>query len=115
MGINTGVELKENLDKGDIVFIAGDRLAQENDKKVIKANLYNREIHLPKGTFKLAKLMEVPTYFISAVKVEGKYRICLERQENLSEKVLVENFAKFMERVIKINPFQFFQFYDFFN
>ena len=100
MGINTGVELKENLNKGDIVFIAGDRLAQKNDKKIIKTNMYDREISLPKGAFKLAKLMEVPTYFISAVKTKDKYKICLEQQTDLSEKALAQNFAKFMERVM---------------
>lgn len=115
MGISTGVELKENLNNGDIVFIAGDRLSQNNDTKFIKEKLFNREILFPKGTFKLANLMDVPTYFISALKIKNKYMIIMESQKDLSEKVLSKNFAKFMERVIKINPFQFFQFYDFFN
>ena len=115
IGLNTGVELKENLNKGGVVFIAGDRLAQDNDKKSVTAELFSHRINLPQGTFKLAKLMDVPTYLISAVKVDKIYRIILEKQNNLEGQDLVNNYTKFMERAIKINPFQFFHFYDFFN
>ena len=115
IGLNTGIELKENLNKGDIVFIAGDRLAQDNDKKHLEAELFSHSIHLPEGTFKLAKLMDVPTYLISAIKIRDKYKIILERQNSLTEKELASSCTKFMEQVIKYNPFQFFHFYDFFG
>ncbi len=114
ISLNTGIELKENLDKGEIVFIAGDRLAQDNDTKMIKARMFEHDILLPKGTFKLAKLMDVPTYFISAVKLGKYYKIYLEQQNDLSQKALSDAFAQYMEKVVKINPFQFFNFYDFF-
>jgi len=113
--INTGVELKNNLDKGDIVFIAGDRLAQDNENRNIEAKLFNQKILLPKGVFKFAKLMDTITYFISVVNVKGEYRVILDKVEDLSQKAIVEKYTKYMERVIKINPFQFFHFYDFFN
>ncbi len=113
--LNTGIELKENLNKGDMVFIAGDRLAQNNDARSVTVKFLSRDIKLPQGAFKLAKLMEVPTYFISAIKIGNKYHVILEKQQNLSEKELVKSYVKFMERTIKINPFQFFHFYDFFN
>ena len=113
--LNTAIELKENLNKGDIVFIAGDRIAQNNDKKCIEQELFTRKIYLPKGTFKLAKLMKVPTYFISAVKQGNEYKVILEKQNNLEEKELAMSYVKFMERAIKLNPFQFFHFYDFFE
>ncbi len=115
IGLNTGIELKENLNNGDMVFIAGDRLAQDNDKKYIEAELFSHKIYLPEGTFKLAKLMDVPTYFISAVKIDNRYKIVLERQNSLAETELVSAYTKFMEKVIKYNPLQFFHFYDFFG
>jgi len=115
ISLNTGIELKENLDRGDIVFIAGDRLAENNNKKNISQTLFAHQVKFPKGTFKLAKLMEVPTYFISAVKCGKQYKISLEKQTSLSEKELINSYTKYLERVILINPFQFFHFYDFFN
>ena len=114
-GVDTGVRLKENLNRGDIVFIAGDRLAQDNDKKAIKATMFERKILLPKGTFKLAKLMEVPVYFVSILKEGNGYKIYLEKQNEISEQALYTSFVKFMERIVKIDPFQFFNFYDFFE
>ncbi|MCR5261966.1 MAG: hypothetical protein K6C94_09040 [Candidatus Gastranaerophilales bacterium] len=114
IGLTTGIELKENLNKGDMVFIAGDRLAQDNDTKSIKAEIFGKNIYLPKGTFKLAKLMEVPVYFISAIKKDGIYKIYAEKQNDLSEKALTTAFCKFLEKCILLAPFQFYHFYDFF-
>ncbi len=114
IGVDTVIELKDNLDKGDIVFIAGDRLAENNDSKCVEQTLFARKIFLPVGTFKLAKLMEVPTYFITALKCGGKYKVYLEKQYNLSENELIASYTKYLEKMILVNPFQFFHFFDFF-
>ena len=58
--------------------------------------------------------METPIYFISAAKDKGVYTVYIEEQTNRDEKELAAALAKFSERIIKINPFQFFNFYDFF-
>ena len=115
IGINTGAELKESLDAGDVVFIAGDRLAEENDKKCYTKELFDKKIYLPKGAFKLAKLMEVPVYFISAIKKDTKYTIYLEKQTDITENTLTDNFTLFLKKMILLNPLQFFHFYRFFN
>ena len=113
--MNTGIELKENLDKGGIVFIAGDRVSENNDTKNIETELFGHKILLPKGTFKLAELMDVQTYFVSAVKTGSKYKIYYEKQNNLNNKDLVRQYTQFLEKMVQISPFQFFHFYDFFN
>ena len=59
--------------------------------------------------------MNTITYFISVVKVKDEYKVILDKVEDLSKKAIIEKYTKYMERVIKINPFQFFHFYDFFN
>jgi len=115
IGLNTGIELKENLDKGGIVFIAGDRVSENNDTKSIETELFGHKILLPKGTFKLAELMDVQTYFVSAVKTGSKYKIYYEKQNNLNNKNLVKQYTQFLEKMVQISPFQFFHFYDFFN
>ena len=115
IGLNTGIELKENLDKGEIVFIAGDRLSQNNDGKKIEASMFDKKVYFPKGTYKLCKLMNAPTFLISAVKIEDKYKIYLQKENDLSENNLIKDNVQFMKKLIKINPYQFFHFYDFFN
>ena len=59
--------------------------------------------------------MNVPTYFISAIKIGNKYKVLLDKQQDMSEYGLTSSFTKFMEQSISVNPFQFFHFYDFFN
>lgn len=116
LGPDTGIELKESLDKGGVVFIAGDRLARDNDDKSIEALLFGHQIHLPLGVYKLAKLMKVPTYFISALRNKGgKYKIYLEKQDNLTEEIIVKNYVDFLQKMTLLSPFQFFHFYDFFR
>lgn len=113
IGIETGIELKQNLENGEIAFIAGDRLSQNNDDQKIETELFGRKIYLPKGTFKLAQLMEAPIYFISAVKCNGKYKIYLQKEEDI--KNIAQNYTKFLEKMTIIAPHQFYHFYDFFE
>lgn len=115
IGLETGVILKENLNNGDIVFIAGDRLSETNGDKCIETSFFNSKIHLPVGTFKLAKLMEVPVYFISALKIDDKYTVYVEKQKNRTEKEIIENYTRFLEKMVLKAPLQFFHFYDFFE
>lgn len=115
MGIETGMELEEKLDNGGILYIAGDRVSQTNDKQNIETELFDRKIYLPKGAFKLVNAMNRATYFVSAIKQDKKYSVYLEKQESISEKSLTSSYTKFMEKMIKIAPFQFYHFYDFFN
>ena len=114
IGVSTGIELKDSLNKGEIVFIAGDRLSENNDNKNIEAKIFSHKIFLPKGTFKIAKIMEVPTYLISVLKENNKYRVYLNKTEVVSETQLAKAFVYFMKKIILKSPFQFYHFYDFF-
>ena len=62
----------------------------------------------------MAELVDVPTYFITALKFGEKYKIFLDKQTDLSEKELAKNFAKHLEKFIILKPHQFYHFYDFF-
>lgn len=115
IGLNTGIELKDELNKGNMVFIAGDRVSENNYTKNITTELFGHTILLPKGTFKLAKLMEVPTYYISVIKHKSKYKIVIQKQETLSEKEQIASYTQFLENMIRQYPFQCYHFYDFFN
>ncbi|MBO6087858.1 methyltransferase domain-containing protein [bacterium] len=115
IGLNTGIELKDELNKGNMVFIAGDRVSENNCTKNITTELFGHTILLPKGTFKLVQLMEVPTYYISVIKNKSEYEIVIQKQETLSEKELITSYTQFLEGMIVKVPFQCYQFYDFFN
>lgn len=113
IGLETGVELKQDLEQGNIVFIAGDRLSQNYEEKVISAEIFGKKISLPKGTFKLAQLMGAPIYFISALKSKGKYKVYLKKQE-LDDNI-IQDYITFLEKMTLVQPYQFYHFYDFFE
>lgn len=106
------IKLKQNLEEGGIVFIAGGRLPDIKSSKAIEKQMFNHAVKLPKGSFKLAKLLETPVYFISALRQkDGKYKIYLKKDETADT---AESFIKYMEGIILNYPFQFYHFYDFF-
>jgi len=106
------IKLKQNLEEGGIVFIAGDRLSGISSVRFIEKEMFLHKVKLPKGAFELAKLLETPVYFISALRQkDGKYKIYLKKDETANT---AESFIKYMEGTALMHPFQFYHFYDFF-
>ena len=115
MGIETAFSLKEKLENGEYVFIAGDRTSE--NAKNIEVEILNRRAEFPLGTFKLAELAEVPVYFVSCLKNKKFYDFEV-REFHVFEKCAVkmaEKFADFVSEKIQKAPFQFYHFYDFFK
>ncbi len=112
--ITTVSELDDNLKKGGALFIAGDRIASNNPEKSTEVKFLNKKILLPLGTFKFPKILNADTYFISVIKEGKEFKIYMNPQNDLNEKVLTDNFVNFMEEMTKIAPYQFYHFYDIF-
>lgn len=116
IGIETAIELKDNLDNGGIAFIAGDRLAKNSNAAIFNAELFGHKVDFPVGSFKIAQLMEVPIYFIIALKAEkDTYKIYLEHHEYTTLSNLENAYVSFLERTVLISPLQFYHFYDLFK
>ena len=117
--INTSIEIKENLNKGGIVFIAGDRISTNSNN--FETKFLNHKVLFPIGTFKFAQMMEVPIYFVSAIKMpEDKYCIHLKKFYNSKTKAMTLNkmqkeFVDLLEEKTKFAPYQCDHFYHFFN
>lgn len=111
IGIDTPIKLKDKMNNGEIAFLAGDRVSQ-SESATFKTNFLNREVEFPLGAFIFAKLMEVPIYYIAALKEKsGNYTIYLEKANT---KTLKENYVKFLEKLTLKYPLQFYHFYDLF-
>ena len=121
LDLETPIELKESLDKGGIAFMAGDRVAQNNDTATFSTKLFDRGVNFPVGTFKFAQLMEVPIYFVTALKSKGdNYIVHLKRFEGNGKKREVlkqmqEEYVAFLEEKTLLAPLQFYHFYDLFG
>ena len=121
--INTSIELKEKADNGDIIFIAGDRISSGNSSISVNAQFLGKKIELPAGTFKLAQLMEIPVYFVCALKTQNDtYTIYFDKFENDEKLSKSQNFKNmysqytlFLEKMAETAPLQFYHFYDLFD
>ena len=117
--INTSIEIKEKLNKGGIVFMAGDRISAQSNN--FETEFLNHKVLFPIGTFKFAQMMEVPVYFVSAIKMpKDRYCIHLKRFYNSQTKAMTltkmqKEFVAFLEEKTKLAPYQFYHFYNFFN
>lgn len=117
--INTSIEIKEKLDNNFVVFMAGDRTSKNSIN--FETDFLNHRVDFPLGTFKFAQMMEVPTYFISAIKEKNdKYKLYVkkfypeEKKKETLEKMKKE-YVIFTEKMVELAPFQFYHFYDMFK
>ena len=116
IGADTAISLKDSLDEGNIAFIAGDRVAESSNAKTFEAELFGHKINFPIGSFKLVQLMDVPIYFVIALKEKNEtYRIYLEHHDFTTLTNLENAYVKFIERITLISPLQFYHFYDLFG
>lgn len=119
--LTTSIELKDKLDSGEIIFMAGDRIAPNNDNAVFQTDFLGRKVNFPIGAFKFGMLMGAPIYFIACTKEKHdkyathiqKFEFIGKRQEKLEE--LEQQYVKFLEKLTSKYPYQFYHFYDFFN
>lgn len=116
IGVSTSIRLKESLDQGSVAFIAGDRLAENANAAVFEAEIFGHKIDLPVGSFKLAELMDVPIYFVIALKTTNDtYTIHLQKHNFSTLDELEKSYVKFMENITIKSPLQFYHFYDLFK
>ena len=114
--IDTSITLKESLDQGSVAFIAGDRIAESKEAKVFEAELFGHKVDFPIGSFKIVQLMEVPVYFVIAIKSKGDtYTIHLQKHNLTTLEDMEQAYVKFLERITLQNPLQFYHFYDLFK
>ena len=119
--LTTSIDIKNKLDNGEIIFIAGDRVSAHNSEAVFSAEFLGHRADFPVGTFRFALIMDVPIYFIACIKEKNdKYAIYTQkfefegkRREKIAE--LQKRYVEFLEKLTKKYPLQFYHFYDFFG
>lgn len=119
--LTTSIDIKNKLNNGEIIFMAGDRVSAHNYDAVFSAEFLGHKANFPVGAFRFALMMDVPIYFIVCTRErDGRYAIRLKKFEfngSRKEKIdeLHKQYLKFLEDLTKKYPLQFYHFYDFFN
>jgi len=130
IGPHTAILLQEKLSAGEVVAIAGDRTSAGNVDKRFMIPFLGEEAPFSIGPFYLAALMEAPVYFLFALRrkdlsIKPVYDMRVHkcplsfdcsRKERLNKSSLLAcSFAALLESYCKQNPFQWYNFYDFWS
>lgn len=127
IGPDTIIRLQEHIARGGLIVIAGDRNTKRSADNVC-VEFLGENAEFPFGPFLLAVLLDRNPYFIFALRekdlgLDASYDIYVHRAEVISggtrkqrheqaEKMTME-FAAILENYCKKCPFQWYNFYDF--
>ncbi len=123
VGADLAILLKERIDAGEKVVIVGDRTSTTTAGRVVYADFLGQKAPFSQGPFILASLLECPVYYLFCLKDGKEYRLIFEhvsdrlkfarktRQAEISE--LVCQYAQRLEHYCLQYPYQWFNFFDF--
>ncbi len=126
LGPEMAMRLKDKVDRGEILVIVGDRTSTSVEGRVCYANFLGQLAPFPQGPFIIASLMECPVYLMFCMQDGRKHKlyfesfaeegICLprrQRQQVLQQ--VIERYALRLQHYALKYPFQWFNFFDFWN
>lgn len=118
----TAVLLKERVDRGDWIVIAGDRVPVSGNRVSI-VPFMRHPAPFPQGPYILAAVMDCPLYTLFCRRENGRFRLAGRR---LAERVTlprgqrkdaldryVSAFAQALEEQALLDPYQWYNFFDF--
>ena len=120
INIDTSIKIKDKIEKGEFVFMAGDRISAGSPDISYSAKLLNHKVSLPLGVLKFALLMDCKIFNILCAKENSEYKVSLENidysgsnKEKLEK--LKEKYVEYLEYSTLKYPYQFYHFYNIFE
>ncbi|MGC3833927.1 acyltransferase [Moritella viscosa] len=123
VGVDLAILLKQRVEAGEKVVIVGDRTSTTSPGRVVYAEFLGQQAPFSQGPFILASLLECPVYYLFCLKDGDKYRLIFEhvsdklkfarktRQADIGE--LINQYAQRLEYFCLLYPYQWFNFFDF--
>lgn len=128
IGVNTIVELQEQIENGGLVVITGDRTSARSRSRIIREKFLGKEADFPYGVFVLALLLKAPVYYVfglrtKTVSLRPRYNLFVEKskinfESNRSERnekihALCREFVEKLQNYCVQFPYQWYNFYNF--
>ena len=123
IGPDTIIALKDIVEQGGWVAIAGDRTPVRAVQRVSYARFLGHDAPFPQGPYILAHLLDCPVYALFCLREARQHRVYFER---LAERVdlqprrkdadlaaLTTQYARRLEAFCLRDPYQWYNFYDF--
>lgn len=128
IGADTIIKMQDSLERGELIVIAGDRTSANTQNRFVTAPFLGKDAPFAYGSFLLAALLNVPTYFMFGlrqkdVSVRPHYNLYVqksavrfdcprkERESRIHE--MVAEYARALETHCRQNPYQWYNFFDF--
>jgi predicted LPLAT superfamily acyltransferase len=122
-GPDTAIALQERIERGEWLFIAGDRTPVGGGNRVSAAKFLGAEAEFSQGPYLIAALLDCPVHLFFCQREGDRHvlrveefaeRIVLPRgQRAQSLAAYVATYAARLEEHVLSDPFQWFNFYDF--
>jgi len=120
---NTAILLQEKLERGESLFIVGDRTPPSDLGRTVQVPFLGQPAAFPMGPYLLAHLLRCPVYLLFCVQEGRGYRVRLEpfadrielprREREAAVALWAGRYAQSLEAQCRATPFQWFNFYDF--
>jgi predicted LPLAT superfamily acyltransferase len=117
------IELKELIEAGGWVAIAGDRTPVTADDRISRVPFLGHDASFPQGPYIMAHLLECPVYLMFCIRRKGGYRLYFEKfadritlpRRNKSAAITewAARYARRLESFCLIDPLQWYNFFDF--
>ena len=119
------LELKEKVQRGEWVVIAGDRVPVSDAGRVCEVRFFGDKARLPIGPYVLATLLQCPVYLLHCFRLDDSYHLGVEFFEDeirpprtdrqAAYEGYAQKFATALEKQVIRAPLQWFNFYDFWD
>jgi len=123
IGPETAIALRARVDAGDWIVIAGDRTPVTGTTRVSRVPFLGHDAPLSHGPYILASLMECPVWLLFCRRVGGRHvlsiapfadKVVLPRRTRLATLAdYATTYAVALETEVLKDPFQWYNFYDF--
>jgi len=125
LDLELALRLKEKVQHGEWLVIAGDRVPIKTGDNICSATFFGEAAKFPIGPYVLAKLLGCPVYLLHCFRFQGQYHVGMElfqneitpsrRNRRRSYHDEVQKYATALERQVIREPLQWFNFYDFWD
>ena len=123
MGADTAIALEQRVENGDWLFIAGDRTPVGGGRRTSAAPFLGTPAEFSQGPYLLAALLDCPVYLFFCRREGERYGLRVER---LADRIVLPRgrrgeelaayaatYAARLEKHVLEDPFQWYNFYDF--
>lgn len=124
MGVETAVLLQQRLDAGEWIIVAADRIPVQSSRQQA-VEFLGESANFPEGAWWLAHLLNAPVLAVFCYKVEQKFQLHIHHltdnlqlsRKNRSQILhqFMQNYVKLLEQHCINAPYQWFNFFDFWN